>query len=98
MLVPVKAHRWTGGVDSSVKEIRRFEIAKEATIGCLRGIIAELFDVSEGSFKLYYKDDDEDIVAFSSDNELKTGLTCMKNGLFRVFIEVNIYYYNADGY
>lgn len=39
---------------------------------------------------LYVSDEDGDLVAFSSDDELMMGLACMKDATFRLFIKGTI--------
>jgi len=40
----------------------------------LRATIAELFDLNEGAFKMYYRDDDDDLVTLDSDEDVQEAL------------------------
>ncbi|XP_035525786.1 sequestosome-1-like [Morone saxatilis] len=85
--VPVKVHLL--GIDDSVMEVRRFELSPayyHRNIKYVNTTITELFNLKR-TFKLFYKDEDGDMVAFSSDNELRTALNCIKDNTFRVFIK-----------
>jgi len=49
--------------------------------------IAEIFPgLARGNFSLYWKDEDGDLIAFSTGEELLEALGFVDNGLFRVFI------------
>ncbi|XP_049634214.1 sequestosome-1 isoform X2 [Suncus etruscus] len=88
------------GKEDSVREIRRFsfsvgaEAEAEAEAAgarpCERLLarIAALFPaLRPGGFQAHYRDEDGDLVAFSSEEELNMALTYVKDGLFRVYIK-----------
>ncbi|KAM9357272.1 sequestosome-1 [Symphorus nematophorus] len=76
------------GRDESVKEVRRFTVDQEvsANYEYLNRKTASVFS-NLGTFSMYYRDDEGDLVAFSSDDELMLGLACMKDATFRVYIK-----------
>ncbi|KAM4554834.1 sequestosome-1 isoform 2-T2 [Odontesthes bonariensis] len=86
MSVTVKAYLL--GKDEQVKEIRRFPVDQDVSCSFeylskkTAGVFSTLRD-----FNLFYKDEDGDLVAFSSDDELMMGLGCMKDATFRLFIK-----------
>ncbi|XP_061582455.1 sequestosome-1 [Cololabis saira] len=87
MSVTVKAYLL--GKEEQVREIRRFAVDQDAasSFEYLRGRTRGVFTHLENSnFNLYYRDDDGDLVAFSSDDELVMGLGCMKDNAFRLYV------------
>ncbi|KAI3351381.1 hypothetical protein L3Q82_020195, partial [Scortum barcoo] len=88
MSLTVKAYLL--GKDESVKEVRRFTVDQQVSSSFIylskktSGVFTNLR--SDG-FNMYYKDEDGDLVAFSSDDELMMGLACMKDATFRLFIK-----------
>lgn len=44
-------------------------------------------NLKNNGFNMYYRDEDGDLVAFSTDDELMMGLACMKDATFRIFIK-----------
>ncbi|KAI9521918.1 hypothetical protein NQZ68_042242, partial [Dissostichus eleginoides] len=86
MALTVKAYLL--GRDQVVKEVRRFNVDQEVSCSFeyLQSRTSSVFS-SLRDFNLYYRDEDEDLVAFSSDDELMMGLACMKDGPFRLYIK-----------
>ncbi|XP_024120361.1 sequestosome-1 isoform X2 [Oryzias melastigma] len=73
-----------------VKEIRRFPVDQHVyrSFDNLRRKTAAVFsNLKNSSFSLFYKDEDGDLVAFSSDDELMMGLGYMRDSTFRLFIK-----------
>ncbi|XP_030001795.1 sequestosome-1 isoform X1 [Sphaeramia orbicularis] len=88
MSVTVKAYLL--GKDEAVKEIRRFTVDQEVTCSFeyLSRKTATVFShLTSGAFNTYYRDEDGDLVAFSSDDELMMGLACVKDATFRLYIK-----------
>uniref|UniRef100_A0A8C6SMT0 Protein ref(2)P n=1 Tax=Neogobius melanostomus TaxID=47308 RepID=A0A8C6SMT0_9GOBI len=88
MSVTVKAYLL--GKEDSVKEIRRFTVDHDvsANFEYLRGKVTAAFSHLQNlPFTLFYKDEDGDMVAFSSDDELVMGLACVKDNAFRLYIK-----------
>ncbi|XP_072251197.1 sequestosome-1 isoform X2 [Leuresthes tenuis] len=88
MSVTVKAYLL--GKDEQVKEIRRFAVDQDVSCSFeyLSKKTAGVFsNLKDANFNLFYKDEDGDLVAFSSDDELMMGLGCMKDATFRLFIK-----------
>ncbi|XP_030594640.1 sequestosome-1 isoform X2 [Archocentrus centrarchus] len=85
MSVTVKAYLL--GKDEAVKEIRRFAVDQDVSCSFeyLSRKTADVFG-NLNNFNLFYRDEDGDLVAFSSDDELMMGLACMKDSTFRLFI------------
>ncbi|XP_006781976.1 sequestosome-1 [Neolamprologus brichardi] len=85
MSVTVKAYLL--GKDEAVKEIRRFAVDQDVSCSFeyLSRKTADVFG-NLNNFNLFYRDEDGDLVAFSSDDELMMGLGCMKDSTFRLFI------------
>ncbi|KAM6951948.1 sequestosome-1 isoform 1-T1 [Lycodopsis pacificus] len=86
MSVTVKAYLL--GKDESVKEVRRFGVDQDVSSSYeyLNKKTMSVFNNLK-NINMYYKDEDDDLVAFSSDDELIMGLTCMKDSIFRLFIK-----------
>ncbi|XP_061690478.1 sequestosome-1 isoform X2 [Syngnathoides biaculeatus] len=88
MSVTVKAYLL--GKEESVREIRRFLVDVDA-IGSFEHLCDKTCQIFSGlkrpAFNMYYKDCEDDLVAFSSDDELAMGVACIKDGVFRVFIK-----------
>ncbi|KAK5896441.1 hypothetical protein CesoFtcFv8_009603 [Champsocephalus esox] len=86
MALTVKAYLL--GRDQVVKEVRRFNVDQEVSCSFeyLQSRTSSVFS-SLRDFNLYYRDEDEDLVAFSSDDELMMGLASMKDGPFRLYIK-----------
>lgn len=50
-------------------------------------LISEATNITEHNGDYDISDEDGDLVAFSSDDELMMGLACMKDSTFRIFIK-----------
>ncbi|KAM9376614.1 LOW QUALITY PROTEIN: sequestosome-1 [Pholidichthys leucotaenia] len=88
MSVTVKAYLL--GKDESVKEIRRFTVDQQvsSSFEYMSRKTEDVFgSLKNCTFTLFYRDEDGDLVAFSSDDELMMGLACMKDATFRLFIK-----------
>ncbi|XP_041799831.1 sequestosome-1 [Chelmon rostratus] len=88
MSVTVKAYLL--GKDESVKEVRRFAVDQDVSCSfeyLSRKTAGVFSNLKSSSFNMYYRDEDGDLVAFSSDDELMMGLACMKDATFRLFIK-----------
>ncbi|XP_034038121.1 sequestosome-1 isoform X2 [Thalassophryne amazonica] len=85
MSVTVKAYLL--GKEETVKEIRRFTVDPEASSSFeyLNRKTAQVFS-NLSNFNMFYRDEDGDLVAFSSDDELMMGLACMKDATFRLYL------------
>ncbi|MEQ2284591.1 hypothetical protein AMECASPLE_023282 [Ameca splendens] len=78
------------GKDEQVKEIRRFAVDQEVSCSfeyLSKKVSAVFSNLSSSAFNLFYKDEDGDLVAFSSDDELMMGLSFVNDGTFRLFIK-----------
>ncbi|KAM9795715.1 sequestosome-1 [Neosynchiropus ocellatus] len=86
MAVTVKAYLL--GKDEAVKEIRRFTVDRELTCNFdhLKKKTLAVFGSLKEPANLYYRDEDGDLVAFSSDDELALGVACVKGDTFRLYI------------
>ncbi|CAL9706473.1 unnamed protein product [Knipowitschia caucasica] len=88
MSVMVKAYLL--GKEEAVKEIRRFRIDHDVSSSfeyLSRKVISAFSHLQTQPFTLFYKDEDDDMVAFSSDDELMMALTCIKDDTFKLFIK-----------
>ncbi|XP_005995405.1 sequestosome-1 [Latimeria chalumnae] len=88
MSVTVKAYLL--GKEDCKKEIRRFGVDLEvsASFSFLTQKVIEVFQsLKEGCFQLYYQDEEGDMIAFSSDEELVMALGSVKDDMFRIFIK-----------
>ncbi|XP_053151682.1 sequestosome-1 [Hemicordylus capensis] len=93
-MAPLTAKAYLLGKEETTREIRRFALDSPARYQPIRDKVAELFQgllrnsaAATGAFQMYYKDGDGDMVAFSSDDELKLALPCVKDGIFRIYIK-----------
>ncbi|XP_066199398.1 sequestosome-1 isoform X3 [Saccopteryx leptura] len=87
------------GKEDAAREIRRFsfyfssETEAEAVAGAgpcerLLSRVAALFPaLRPGSFQAHYRDEDGDLVAFSSDEELTMAMLYVKDDIFRIYIK-----------
>nr|BBA16869.1 PB1-p53 [synthetic construct] len=89
------------GKEDAAREIRRFsfccspepEAEAEAAAGpgpCERLLsrVAALFPaLRPGGFQAHYRDEDGDLVAFSSDEELTMAMSYVKDDIFRIYIK-----------
>ncbi|XP_061832796.1 sequestosome-1 isoform X1 [Nerophis lumbriciformis] len=88
MSVTVKAYLL--GKEEAVREIRRFAVDQDvsSSFDYLSGKSGEVFsNLKNTAFNMFYRDEEGDLVAFSSDDELMMGLACMKDDTFRVYIK-----------
>jgi sequestosome 1 len=89
----VKAYlkRWNVqlGRQEEMDEIRRFSVDYDVSTN-FEYLMAKITNVFPGlvnkSITLYWKDPDNDMIAFSSDDELMEALKSISDGMFRVFI------------
>lgn len=78
------------GKDDCNKEIRRFAVDQDVSTSfeyLERKVLDVFVGLRTAPFQMYYKDEDGDMIAFSSDNELVMGLTLVKDDTFRLFIK-----------
>ncbi|KAM8733355.1 sequestosome-1 [Acanthopagrus schlegelii] len=88
MSVTVKAYLL--GKDEAVKEVRRFAVDQDVSSNfeyLSRKTAGVFSNLKNNGFNMYYRDEDGDLVAFSSDDELMMGLGCTKDDTFRIFIK-----------
>uniref|UniRef100_A0A8C5Q1G9 Sequestosome-1 n=1 Tax=Leptobrachium leishanense TaxID=445787 RepID=A0A8C5Q1G9_9ANUR len=91
MSVTVKAYLL--GKDESHKEIRRFTMelpTANALTGCDRLVkkVTEVFQgLRGGSFQMFYRDEEGDLVAFSTDEELNMAFAALNEDVFRLYIK-----------
>ncbi|KAJ6667905.1 hypothetical protein lerEdw1_016226 [Lerista edwardsae] len=93
-MAPLTVKAYLLGKEEATREIRRFAFDSLARYQPIRDKVAELFQgllrngaAATGAFQMYYKDEDGDMIAFSSDEELKLALPCVKDGIFRIYIK-----------
>ncbi|XP_077465408.1 sequestosome-1 [Stigmatopora argus] len=91
MSVTVKAYLMSKG---SIAEIRKFVLKDHPTIGRYEQLECKsnqlynsLKNRVNSSIQLSYEDNDGELVAFSSDEELFLAETCIKDGVFRIFVK-----------
>uniref|UniRef100_A0A8C1X0N4 Protein ref(2)P n=1 Tax=Cyprinus carpio TaxID=7962 RepID=A0A8C1X0N4_CYPCA len=88
MSMTVKAYLL--GKDDCNKEIRRFAVDQDVSTSfeyLQRKVLDVFVGLRTAPFQMYYKDEDGDMIAFSSDDELMMGLALVKDGTFRVNIK-----------
>ncbi|KAM6953261.1 sequestosome-1 [Aplochiton taeniatus] len=88
MSMTVKAYLL--GKEDSAKEIRRFAIDQDVSTSfeyMNRKVVDVFSTLRNVTYQMFYKDEDGDMIAFSSDEELIMGLTCVKDDTFRLFIK-----------
>ncbi|KAJ8282922.1 hypothetical protein COCON_G00054410 [Conger conger] len=88
MSMTVKAYLL--GKEDIHKEIRRFTVDQDVTSSFeyLNRKVADVFQsLRNATFQMYYRDEDGDMIAFSSDEELIMGLTSVKDDTMRIFIK-----------
>ncbi|XP_077589178.1 LOW QUALITY PROTEIN: sequestosome-1 [Stigmatopora nigra] len=90
MSVTVKAYLMSKG---SIAEIRKFVLKDDPTIGRYEQLesksnqlYSSLKNRPISSIQLNYEDGDGELVAFSSNEELFLAETCIKDGVFRIFV------------
>ncbi|CAL8262313.1 unnamed protein product [Lota lota] len=88
MSVTIKAYLL--GKDDVHKEIRRFAV-EEGVSTSFEYLSKKVVDVFSNlrniGFQMYYRDEDSDMIAFSSDDELRMALTALQDNTFRLFIK-----------
>ncbi|XP_064181961.1 sequestosome-1 [Anguilla rostrata] len=88
MSMTVKAYLL--GREDIQREIRRFTVDQDVATSFeyLNRKVADVFQsLRNATFQMYYKDEDGDMIAFSSDEELIMGLSSVKEDTLRVFIK-----------
>ncbi|XP_072487348.1 sequestosome-1 isoform X8 [Notamacropus eugenii] len=79
------------GKEEAAREIRRFTVEPLDGPGRCEKLlrrVAEVFPaLRPGGFQVYYRDEDGDLVAFSSDDELSMAMRYIKEDLFRIYIK-----------
>lgn len=73
-----------------MKEVRRFAVDQDVSSNfeyLSRKTAGVFSNLKNNGFNMYYRDEDGDLVAFSTDDELMMGLACMKDATFRIFIK-----------
>uniref|UniRef100_A0A803WGV2 Sequestosome 1 n=1 Tax=Ficedula albicollis TaxID=59894 RepID=A0A803WGV2_FICAL len=80
------------GKEETAREIRRFSLPPPARYRAIYDRVAELFQglLRAGpppAFRMHYKDEDGDLIAFSSDEELELAMPYVRDGVFRVYIK-----------
>ncbi|XP_009089685.2 sequestosome-1 isoform X2 [Serinus canaria] len=80
------------GKEETAREIRRFTLPPPARYRAIYDRIAELFQglLRAGpppAFRMHYKDEDGDLIAFSTDEELELAMPYVRDGVFRVYIK-----------
>ncbi|NXS26856.1 SQSTM protein, partial [Pomatostomus ruficeps] len=80
------------GKEETAREIRRFSLPPPARYRAIYDRVAELFQglLRAGpppAFRMYYKDEDGDLIAFSTDEELEMAMPYVRDGVFRVYIK-----------
>ncbi|XP_020383261.1 sequestosome-1 isoform X2 [Rhincodon typus] len=78
------------GKDEVNREIRRFAVdhGVSTSFEHLYKKVASVFQsLRSENFQMYYKDEEGDMIAFSSDDELMMALSFLKEGTFRIYIK-----------
>ncbi|XP_071426266.1 sequestosome-1 isoform X3 [Pithys albifrons albifrons] len=80
------------GKEEATREIRRFSLPPPARYRAIYDRVAELFQglLRAGpppAFRMHYKDEDGDLIAFSTDEELELAMPYVRDGVFRVYIK-----------
>ncbi|XP_037253430.1 sequestosome-1 isoform X3 [Falco biarmicus] len=80
------------GKEEAAREIRRFSLPPPARYQAIHDRVAELFQglLRAGpppAFRMHYKDEDGDLIAFSTDEELEMAMPYVQDGVFRVYIK-----------
>ncbi|XP_068265565.1 sequestosome-1 isoform X2 [Nyctibius grandis] len=80
------------GKEEAAREIRRFSLSPPARYQAIHDRVAELFQglLRAGpppAFRMHYKDEDGDLIAFSTDEELEMAMPYVQDGVFRVYIK-----------
>ncbi|XP_031454159.1 sequestosome-1 isoform X2 [Phasianus colchicus] len=79
------------GKEDATREIRRFSLMPPVRYQAVHDRVAELFQglLRAGpppAFRMHYKDEDGDLIAFSTDEELDMAMPYVQDGVFRVYI------------
>ncbi|XP_066505691.1 sequestosome-1 [Hoplias malabaricus] len=88
MSMTVKAYLL--GKEDCHKEIRRFAVDQDVSTSYeyLNRKVVDIFtNLRNVSFQMYYKDEDGDMIAFSTDDELMMGLALVKDDTLRLYIK-----------
>ncbi|XP_040296806.1 sequestosome-1 isoform X2 [Bufo bufo] len=94
--MPVTVKAYLLGKDESHKEIRRFTLqlgkgksaSQPSSCELLTSKVTEVFQgLRGGTFQMFYRDEEGDLVAFSTDEELDMGLEMVNDGVFRLYIK-----------
>ncbi|NXY02341.1 SQSTM protein, partial [Pteruthius melanotis] len=80
------------GKEETAREIRRFSLPPPVRYRAIYDRVAELFQglLRAGpppAFRMHYKDEDGDLIAFSTDEELELAMPYVRDGVFRVYIK-----------
>ncbi|XP_065590833.1 sequestosome-1 isoform X2 [Cyrtonyx montezumae] len=80
------------GKEDATREIRRFSLPPPVRYQAVHDRVAELFQglLRAGPppvFRMHYKDEDGDLIAFSTDEELDMAMPYVRDGVFRVYIK-----------
>ncbi|NXP64896.1 SQSTM protein, partial [Chloropsis cyanopogon] len=80
------------GKEDAVREIRRFTLPPPVRYRAIYDRVAELFQglLRAGpppAFRMHYKDEDGDLIAFSTDEELELAMPYVRDGVFRIYIK-----------
>ncbi|KAM6224820.1 sequestosome-1 [Rhynchocyon petersi] len=99
MASPLTIKAYLLGKEDSTREIRRFSfcgspeteaevVARSGPCERLLSRVAALFPaLRPGGFQAHYRDEDGDLVAFSSDEELTMAMSYVKDDIFRIYIK-----------
>ncbi|XP_072120210.1 sequestosome-1 isoform X1 [Mobula birostris] len=88
MALTVKAYLL--GKDETNREIRRFAVdpGVSASFAHLYHKVGSVFQtLRSDTFQMYYKDEEGDMIAFSSDEELSMALSYLQDTTFRIYIK-----------
>nr|XP_056721477.1 sequestosome-1 [Euleptes europaea] len=97
-MAPLTVKAYLLGKEDASREIRRFAVEAPALYQPIRDKVVELFQgllrnasaaaaAATGAFQMYYKDEDGDMIAFSSDEELQLAMPYVKDGIFRIYVK-----------
>ncbi|XP_068018586.1 sequestosome-1 isoform X2 [Melanerpes formicivorus] len=80
------------GKEDAAREIRRFSLPPPARYQAIHDRVAELFQGllragPPAAFRMHYRDEDGDLVAFSTDEELEMAMPYVQDGVFRVYVK-----------
>ncbi|XP_069725244.1 sequestosome-1 isoform X2 [Phaenicophaeus curvirostris] len=80
------------GKEEAAREIRRFSLPPPARYQPIYDRVAELFQGllragAPPAFRMHYRDEDGDLIAFSSDEELELAMPYVRDGVLRVYIK-----------